>query len=148
MGWAPWPYSSEAESKGDIFIFSLLCVGGLTGRHPKLLSRLHLRCVGNAVNSFPTMQGKDQSSRAMRRKQGGLFLCSCASWMDSLSFFLAQSCQKVSILLDFSKNECLALWILSIVFSIQLIYPLIISFFQLPFFLLRCSFSNCFELNT
>ena len=24
MGWAPWPYSSEAESKGDIFIFSLL----------------------------------------------------------------------------------------------------------------------------
>ena len=44
MGWAPWPYSSEAESKGDIFIFSLACVGGLTGRHPKLLSpspRLH-----------------------------------------------------------------------------------------------------------
>ena len=32
--------------------------------------RLHLRCVGNAGNSFQTMQGKDKSSRAMTRKQG------------------------------------------------------------------------------
>ena len=32
--------------------------------------RLHLRCDGNAGNSFPTTQGKDPSSRAMRRKRG------------------------------------------------------------------------------
>ena len=32
--------------------------------------RLHLRCVGNAGNSFPTTQGKDPSSRARRRKRG------------------------------------------------------------------------------
>ena len=31
--------------------------------------RLLLRCNGNAGNSFPTSQGKDPSSRAMRRKQ-------------------------------------------------------------------------------
>ena len=32
--------------------------------------RLHLRCDGNAGNSFPTTQGKDPSSQAMRRKRG------------------------------------------------------------------------------
>ena len=32
--------------------------------------RLHLRCDGNAGNSFPTTQGKDPSSLAMRRKRG------------------------------------------------------------------------------
>ena len=32
--------------------------------------RLLLRCFGNAGNSFPTTQGKDPSSRAMRRKRG------------------------------------------------------------------------------
>ena len=31
--------------------------------------RLLLRCNGNAGNSFPTTQGKDPSSRAMRRKR-------------------------------------------------------------------------------
>ena len=31
---------------------------------------LHLRCVGNAGNSFQTTQGKDPSSRARRRKRG------------------------------------------------------------------------------
>ena len=31
---------------------------------------LHLRCDGNAGNSFPTTQGKDPSSRARRRKRG------------------------------------------------------------------------------
>ena len=30
--------------------------------------RLHLRCDGNAANSFPTKQGKDPTSRATRRK--------------------------------------------------------------------------------
>ena len=33
-------------------------------------ARLLLRCDGNAGNSFPTTQGKDPSSRAMRRKRG------------------------------------------------------------------------------
>ena len=32
--------------------------------------RLLLRCNGNAGNSFPTLQGKDPSSRARRRKRG------------------------------------------------------------------------------
>ena len=32
--------------------------------------RLHLRCDGNAANSFATTQGKDPSSRARRRKLG------------------------------------------------------------------------------
>ena len=32
--------------------------------------RLLLRCDGNAGNSFPNTQGKDPSSRAMRRKRG------------------------------------------------------------------------------
>ena len=32
--------------------------------------RLHLRCDGNAENSFPTTQGKDPSSQARRRKRG------------------------------------------------------------------------------
>ena len=32
--------------------------------------RLLLRCEGNAGNSFPTTQGKDPTSRAMRRKRG------------------------------------------------------------------------------
>ena len=32
--------------------------------------RLYLRCDGNAGNSFPTLQGKDPSSRARRRKRG------------------------------------------------------------------------------
>ena len=32
--------------------------------------RLHLRCDGNAGNSFPITQGKDPSSRARRRKGG------------------------------------------------------------------------------
>ena len=32
--------------------------------------RLLLRCDGNAGNSFPTMQGKDHSSRARRQKRG------------------------------------------------------------------------------
>ena len=32
--------------------------------------RLHLRCDGNAGNSFPTTQGKDPSSRARRRTRG------------------------------------------------------------------------------
>ena len=32
--------------------------------------RLHLRCDGNAGNSFPTTQGKDPSPRARRRKRG------------------------------------------------------------------------------
>ena len=32
--------------------------------------RLLLRCDGNAGNSVPTTQGKDPSSRAMRRKRG------------------------------------------------------------------------------
>ena len=32
--------------------------------------RLLLRCNGNPVNSFPTTQGKDPSSRARRRKRG------------------------------------------------------------------------------
>ena len=32
--------------------------------------RLHLRCDGNAGNSFPTTQGKDPSSLARRRKRG------------------------------------------------------------------------------
>ena len=32
--------------------------------------RLLLRCNGNTWNSFPTTQGKDPSSRAMRRKRG------------------------------------------------------------------------------
>ena len=32
--------------------------------------RLLLRWDGNAANSFPTTQGKDQTSRAMRRKRG------------------------------------------------------------------------------
>ena len=32
--------------------------------------RLLLRCAGNTGNSFPTTQGKDPSSRAMRRKRG------------------------------------------------------------------------------
>ena len=32
--------------------------------------RLHVRCDGNAGNSFPTTQGKDPSSRARRRKRG------------------------------------------------------------------------------
>ena len=32
--------------------------------------RLLLRCNGNTGNSFPTTQGKDPSSRAMRRKRG------------------------------------------------------------------------------
>ena len=31
---------------------------------------LHLRCDGNAGYSFPTTQGKDPSSGAMRRKRG------------------------------------------------------------------------------
>ena len=31
---------------------------------------LHLRCDGNAENSFPTTQGKDPSSRARRRTRG------------------------------------------------------------------------------
>ena len=37
---------------------------------PFLWERLLLRCDGNAGNSFPTMQGKDPSSRARRRKRG------------------------------------------------------------------------------
>ena len=43
--------------------------------------RLHLRCDGNAGNSFPTTQGKDPYSRAMRRKRGssGCGRDSCAS---------------------------------------------------------------------
>ena len=42
---------------------------------------LVLRCEGNAGNSFPTMQGKDHSSRARRRKWGssGCGRDSCAS---------------------------------------------------------------------
>ena len=32
--------------------------------------RLLLSCDGNTGNSFPTTQGKDPSSRAMRRKRG------------------------------------------------------------------------------
>ena len=32
--------------------------------------RLLLRCVGNDGNSFPSTQGKDPTSRAMRRKRG------------------------------------------------------------------------------
>ena len=32
--------------------------------------RLRLRCDGNVAKSFPTTQGKDQTSRAMRRKGG------------------------------------------------------------------------------
>ena len=32
--------------------------------------RLLLRCNGNAVNSFPTTQGKYPTSRARRRKRG------------------------------------------------------------------------------
>ena len=32
--------------------------------------RLLLRCDGNSGNTFPTTQGKDPSSRAMRRKRG------------------------------------------------------------------------------
>ena len=36
--------------------------------------RLHLRCDGNAGNSFPSMQGKDPSSRVRRRKWG---YCGC-----------------------------------------------------------------------
>ena len=32
--------------------------------------RLLLRCDGNAANSFPTTQGKDQTSRAKRWKRG------------------------------------------------------------------------------
>ena len=32
--------------------------------------RVHLRCDGNAGNSFPTTQEKDPYSRAMRRKRG------------------------------------------------------------------------------
>ena len=32
--------------------------------------RLLLRCDGNAGNTFQTTQGKDPSSRAMRRKRG------------------------------------------------------------------------------
>ena len=39
---------------------------------------LLLRCDGNAGNSFPTTQGKDSSSRPMRRKRG-----SCACGRDS-----------------------------------------------------------------
>ena len=34
--------------------------------------RLLLRCDGNAGNSFPTTQGKDPSSRVMRRKRAPL----------------------------------------------------------------------------
>ena len=40
--------------------------------------RLLLRCDGNPVNSFPTTQGKDPSSRARRRKRG-----SSGFWRDS-----------------------------------------------------------------
>ena len=40
--------------------------------------RLLLRCEGNAGNSFPTTQGKDPCSRAMRRKRG-----SCGYGRDS-----------------------------------------------------------------
>ena len=40
--------------------------------------RLLLRCEGNAGNSFPTTQGKDPCSRAMRRKRG-----SCGYGQDS-----------------------------------------------------------------
>ena len=40
--------------------------------------RLLLRCDGIAGNSFPTTQGKDSSSRPMRRKRG-----SCACGRDS-----------------------------------------------------------------
>ena len=40
--------------------------------------RLLLRCDGNAGNSFPTTQGNDSSSRAMRRKRG-----SCGYGRDS-----------------------------------------------------------------
>ena len=32
--------------------------------------RFHLRCDGNAGNSFPTTQGKDPTSRARRQKRG------------------------------------------------------------------------------
>ena len=38
--------------------------------HVSCRERLHLRCDGNAGNSFPTTQGKDPSSRARRRKRG------------------------------------------------------------------------------
>ena len=43
--------------------------------------RLLLRCDGNAGNSFPTTQGKEPSSRVMRRKRGssGCGRDSCAS---------------------------------------------------------------------
>ena len=37
---------------------------------PFLWERLLWRCDGKAGNSFPTTQGKDHSSRAMRRKLG------------------------------------------------------------------------------
>ena len=40
--------------------------------------RLPLRCDGNAGNPFPTTQGKDSSSRPLRRKRG-----SCACGRDS-----------------------------------------------------------------
>ena len=40
--------------------------------------RLLLRCKGNAGNSFPTTQGKDPCSRAMRQKRG-----SCGYGRDS-----------------------------------------------------------------
>ena len=39
---------------------------------PFLLLRLLLRCEGNAGNSFRITQGKDHSSRAMRRKRAPL----------------------------------------------------------------------------
>ena len=42
--------------------------------------RLLLKCEGNAGNSFPTIQGKDPCSRAMRRKRG-----SCGYGRDSLA---------------------------------------------------------------
>ena len=38
--------------------------------HLSCVERLLLRCDGNTGNSFPTMQGKHNSSRARRRKRG------------------------------------------------------------------------------
>ena len=72
--------------------------------------RLLLRCDGKTGNSFPTMQGKDPSSRATRRKRG-----SSGCWRDPPAtsrvetgvsgYFL--SCSKgVKEVLEFKEVRC------------------------------------------
>ena len=55
--------------------------------------RVRLKCDGNAGNSFPTTQGKDSSSRPMRRKRG-----SCACGWDSRASSRVETCMSGNFL--------------------------------------------------